>query len=76
MTDVSNIITRSRTRALQDYDENPSPANGRLQVRVGEEYQHLVNRLSILMGCKRAEVVQLALEEFAARIHPDLTAAR
>ena len=72
MTELSHIITKRRTEALRTYNEDPSPANGRLQVRVDPEYQHLVNQLSIIMGCKRAEVVQLALSEFAARIHPDL----
>ena len=33
-----------------------------------------MNRLAILMGCKRAEVVRLALDEFASKADPDLLA--
>ena len=74
MEEITTRIIQSRTRALDEYNNQTRTPSGRLQVHVGEEHHHLVNRLSILMGCKRAEVLRLALDEFAERIHPDLLA--
>ncbi len=74
MEEITSHIIRSRTRALDDYNSQSAQPSGRLQVYVGEEHHHLVNRLAILMGCKRAEVVRLALDEFASKVDPDLLA--
>lgn len=67
-------ITELRTQKLQALDNAP-PSTGRLQVRVGTEIEDLVKRLAIILGCKRAEVVTLAVREFADRIHPDIVNA-
>lgn len=71
---MTDSITELRTRKLQALENAPS-STGRLQVRVGTEVEDLVKRLAIILGCKRAEVVTLALQEFADRIHPDLVEA-
>ena len=71
---MTDSITELRTRKLQALENAPS-STGRLQVRVGTEVEDLVKRLAIILGCKLAEVVTLALQEFADRIHPDLVEA-
>ncbi len=69
---MTDSITELRTQKLQALE--PS-STGRLQVRVGSDVEDLVKRLAIILGCKRAEVVTLAIREFADRIHPDLVSA-
>lgn len=71
---MTDSITDLRTQKLQAL-ENAPPSTGRLQVRVGTDVEDLVKRLAIILGCKRAEVVTLALREFADRVHPDLVNA-
>ena len=71
---MAKSITELRTQKLQALDNAP-PSTGRLQVRVGTEIEDLVKRLAIILGCKRAEVVTLAVREFADRIHPDIVNA-
>jgi hypothetical protein len=71
---MAKSITELRTQKLQALDNAP-PSTGRLQVRVGTDVEDLVKRLAIILGCKRAEVVTLAVREFADRIHPDIVNA-
>lgn len=71
---MAKSITELRTQKLQALDNAP-PSTGRLQVRVGTDVEDLVKRLAIILGCKRAEVVTLAIREFADRIHPDIVNA-
>ena len=68
---MAKSITELRTQKLQALDNAP-PSTGRLQVRVGTDVEDLVKRLAIILGCKRAEVVTLAVREVADRIHPDI----
>ena len=72
MSKLIDELAAQRARQLLDYNENPAPENGRLQVRVDPEVTHLVNRLAIIMGCKRAEIISLAVQELAETINPDL----
>ena len=69
---MTDAVARLRRKKLEDLQHRPRRSSGRLQVRVGPEVEDLVARLAILLGCKLAEVVSLALQEFADKIHPDL----
>lgn len=71
-TTMTDAVARLRRQKLMEHKDRPRTPTGRLQVRVGPEVEDLVARLAILLGCKRAEVVRLALEEFAEKIHPEL----
>ena len=75
MRELTDIIAEKRSEALEAYEAKNTPIGERLQVRVGAEYCDLVNRLAILMGIKRAEVVRLALDELSATIQPQLLEA-
>lgn len=75
MRNLSDLIAENRTRALEAYEAQEPSTTGRLQVRIGADYCDLVNRLAILMGCKRAEVVRLALDELGDKIQPQLLEA-
>jgi len=75
MRNLTDIIAENRSKALEEYESQGPHATGRLQVRIGVEYCDLVNRLAILMGCKRAEVVRLALNELGDKIQPQLLEA-
>ena len=69
---ITERIDNIRTKRLIEFDSKPSNSRGRLQVYCGTETEDLVKRLAILIGCKRAEIVQLALKEFAEKIDPNL----
>lgn len=75
MRKLTDIIAENRSKALEAYEALEPRSTGRLQVRVGVDYCDLVNRLAILMGCKRAEVVRLALDELGDKIQPQLLEA-
>jgi uncharacterized protein (DUF1778 family) len=73
---MTDSIARLRQKKLAEHEGKPRTTTGRLQVRVGPEIEDLVARLAILLGCKRSEVVSLALREFANQVHPDLLTAQ
>lgn len=72
---MTESIAKLRAEKLAAHQSKTTKSSGRLQVRVGVETEDLVSQLAILLGCKRAEVVQLAIREFAGRIHPALLPA-
>ncbi len=77
MTDLEQIRTTIHKRRMTAYEEQtPNQNTARLQVRVPNDLVDLVARLALLIGCKRAEVVSLALKEFAAKIEPSLATNR
>ena len=69
---MTDSVAKLRAEKLAAHQKKRSTSSGRLQVRVGVEVEDLVAQLAILLGCKRAEVVQLAIREFADKIHPGL----
>lgn len=69
---MTNSIAKMRVEKLTAHENRTTKRSGRLQVYVGADVEDLIAKLAIVLGCKRAEVVQLSVKEFAAGVHPDL----
>ena len=73
MKDLENLRHIITTAKLRHFEEGTKVSNdSRLQVRVPSELVALVEKLAIVMGCKRAEVVSLAISELAENVDPQL----
>ena len=73
MKDLQRLRSIVAAAKLRDLERGTKLANdSRLQVRVPSDLAALVERLAIVLGCTRAEVLSLALDEFAEKLHPEL----
>ncbi len=76
MKDLQRLRSIVAAAKLRDFERGTKLANdSRLQVRVPSDLAALVERLAIVLGCTRAEVLSLALDEFAEKLHPELVSA-
>ena len=76
MKDLENLRHIITTTKLRNLETGTKVSNdSRLQVRVPSELVALVEKLAIVMGCKRAEVVSLAISELAENVDPQLLSA-